>query len=67
MHVVESGVYESRASAEELARLDWDKIRSGDVREVVNMFIMLCQNDSELAKVAHGPIVWARLGRHGMV
>lgn len=60
VHVVESGVYESHASAEELARLDWDKIRGGDVREVVNMFIMLCQNDSELAKVAHGPIVWAR-------
>ena len=53
-----TGVFERVLPAEEYASFDWDKFYRNDPTILTDLFTAIARNDSELAYVGHGPIVW---------
>ena len=57
-YCITNGVFERVLPAEEYASIDWNKLDEGDPTFIMDILNLIAQNDSELAYVAHGPIVW---------
>ncbi len=57
-YCIKNGIFEKNLPPEEYNAIDWDKLNRNDPTFLTDLFTMLAKNDSELAYVAHGPIVW---------
>ena len=56
-HCITSGTFE-RNCPEEYAAIDWGKFERNDSSILDDLMNMLARNDSQMALVAHGPVVW---------
>lgn len=57
-YCITEGVFEKNLPAEEYAAFDWSKFYNNDPSIIPELLKKMAQNDSELAYLAHGPIVW---------
>lgn len=58
-YVITSGILEENVSKEEYAEFDWEALfEKQDLNVLVDIFKAIARNDSGIAKVGHGPIVW---------
>ena len=57
-HCYAAGVFERVLPAEEYAAFDWTKFQNNDPSIMAELLTKIAQNDSELAYVGYGPLVW---------
>ncbi len=57
-HCYASGVFERVLPAEEYAAFDWTKFQNNDPSIMAELLTKIAKNDSELAYVGYGPLVW---------
>lgn len=57
-HCIKDGVFKRVLPAEEYAAFDWTKFDRADPTIMVELLNTIAKNDSEIAYIGHGPLVW---------
>ena len=57
-HCIKDGVFDRVLPEEEKALFDWGRIEADDPSIMVELMNKIAENDSEIAYIGHGPIVW---------